>query len=157
MIWLTGFLSLAVGIIIGAALFKIFKSDSSKIKLLEEQLDALIIEHEGYKSNVHSHFNTTAQLVHELSDSYRNVYRHLANGAEDLCPEYISNQLSLAAQDQDKLTQSGNHSNNESSKEGFSPPRDYASKSSPDQKGNLAEDFGLDKLAEEESQTPPTL
>lgn len=149
MVWLTGILSFAVGMCIGAVLFKVFKSDAAKVELLEEQLEELQSGYEDYKSNVHSHFDTTARLVNDLSDSYCNVYRHLASGAQSLCPENISSQLFLAAQNQDLLRATNLNTENGNSSEELAPPRDYATKSSPDQKGNLAEDFGLDKITEE--------
>jgi hypothetical protein len=142
MIWLVGLLCFAIGLLVGALAYKQLKSDAAKVKLLEEQLENLEREHESYKDNVHSHFNNTATLLNNLTDSYREVYRHMAAGAQALCPEYISEQLSHSARNQDALTRdvfSGNQ------QEEVKPPRDYADKTSPDQKGHLAEDYGLDK------------
>ncbi|MDC0598512.1 YhcB family protein [Gammaproteobacteria bacterium] len=143
-------LCFAIGLCVGAVLFRQFKSDAAKVNLLEEKLKALQAEHEDYKNNVHSHFGTTAQLANNLTDSYRELYRQLASGAQSLCPESISNQLSLSAQAYDLLSandESG--SADESSTDPLFPPRDYATKVTPDQKGNLSEDYGLDKVSEE--------
>jgi len=149
MTWLIGLLGFAIGIIVGAAAYKQLMSDEAKVKTLEDQLHNLEREHEAYKDNVHSHFNNTATLLNNLTDSYREVYRHVASGAQALCPEYISEQLTHSAKAQDSLTRdtfAGDPGNPEA--EEIVPPRDYADKTDPDGKGSLAEDYGLDKPGE---------
>ena len=150
MTWLIGLISFVIGIVVGAIVYKQLKSDEAKVKLLEEQLESVERELETYRDNVHSHFNNSAQLLNNLTDSYREVYRHMAAGAQSLCPEYISNQLSHTAKEQEALTRDTFSEAETMDDEPF-PPRDYAAKSSPDQKGNLAEDFGLEKKPEEGS------
>ena len=144
MIWLIGTLCFAIGLCAGAVLFKQFKSDSAKVEQLEKALVDLQLEHDAYKSGVHSHFGDTAQLVNKLTDSYREVYQHLATGAQALCPENISSQLSLSAQSSDPLISTNPEPSeiNEASDSTF-PPRDYADKSDPDQTGNLSESYGF--------------
>ena len=142
MTWLIGLISFAIGLIVGAILYKQFKSDEAKVQMLEEKLEALEHEHESYKDNVHAHFNNTAHLLNNLTDSYREVYRHMATGAQSLCPEYISDQLSHSAEAQESLTRD----TFSESPEEPAPPRDYADKVSPDQKGSLSEDYGLNKV-----------
>ena len=143
MVWVIGLITFVIGLVAGAVIYKFLKSDEAKVKMLEEQLEALEREHETYKDNVHSHFNNTASLLNNLTDSYRDVYRHIAAGAQSLCPEYISEQLSHTARNQESLTRD---TFGEQADEPPSPPRDYAAKESPDQKGSLAEDYGLDKV-----------
>jgi uncharacterized membrane-anchored protein YhcB (DUF1043 family) len=143
MIWIAGILSFLVGSAAGALLFKIFRSDEARVKELQQKLQALSEEHERYKSNVHGHFSNSARLLNQLTDSYREVYLHMADGAQSLCPDYISSQLSLP-KDANPLV-ARQPANKEGGDNETAPPLDYATKSSPDQKGNLAEDFGLDK------------
>ena len=143
MIWLTGLLAFVIGLIVGAVVYKQFKSDEARVRQLEEQLESLEHEHENYKHDVHSHFNSTANLLVNLTDSYKDIYRHMAAGAQSLCPEYISEQLTHSAREQEALT---HDTFAETPKEAAAPPRDYAAKSSPDQKGRLSEDYGLDKV-----------
>ena len=147
MTWLFGLLGFAIGVLAGALAYKQLMSDEVKVKSLEDQLRNLEKEHEAYKDNVHSHFNNTATLLNNLTDSYRDVYRHIASGAQALCPEYISDQLTHSAREQDSLTRDTFSSKLEQSvTEDLSPPRDYADKTSPDQKGNLSEGYGLEKV-----------
>jgi len=155
MTWLIGLISFAVGLLVGAVVYKQFRSDEAKVKLLEEQLATLEREHESYKDNVHAHFNNSARLLNNLTESYRDVYRHMATGAQSLCPEYISEQLSHTARAQESLTRdtfTEEAAENSQSQEP-SPPRDYAAKSSPDQKGNLSEDYGLNKNPSEDQES----
>lgn len=145
MTWLIGLISFAVGLLVGAVLYKQLKSDEAKVRLLEEQLENVERDFESYKDNVHSHFNNTATLLNNLTDSYREVYRHMAAGAQALCPEYISEQLSHSAKAQESLTRD---TFTEEAGDAILPPRDYADKSGPDQKGHLSEDYGLEKIRE---------
>jgi len=45
----------------------------------------LKIEIGNYKEDVTEHFQTTARLMQELTEQYRTVYKHMANGAIKLC------------------------------------------------------------------------
>lgn len=142
MIWLTGIICFAIGLCVGAVLFNYLKSDSAKVKQLEDRLEGLRKEHEDYKQMVHTHFNTSAQLFVNLTDSYRDVYNHLASGARSLCSDEVSDQLTLFADNRDVLTSPDESASEEAT---FDPPRDYADRKDPDRKGHLAEDFGLNK------------
>ncbi|MEO1888655.1 MAG: DUF1043 family protein [Cycloclasticus sp.] len=78
-------LGLIIGIIVGFALFyalsKLDKSgDTSRIKELQA-------EHQQYRKKVDDHFVNTAVLFKGLTEQYRDVYRHIASGAGDLCSE----------------------------------------------------------------------
>ena len=84
-----------------------------------------------------------------MTESYRDVYQHLASGAQDLCPTEVANKLLPAESDAVFETSATNEENNP-----LIPPRDYAAKQSPDQKGALAEDFGIEKTAPIASEEP---
>lgn len=147
MIWIIGAGCFLGGGAIGALLFKILMSDEVRIRALEDQLQALSEEHENYKSSVHSHFNNSAQLLNKLTDSYRDVYMHLADGARSLCPDYISSQLNLSGDNRALLEKdasaSGPYARITAQNQPLMPPLDYALKTDPGQKGQLADDFGL--------------
>lgn len=152
MIWIIGAGCFLGGGAIGALLFKILMSDEVRIRTLEDQLQALSEEHENYKSSVHSHFNNSAQLLNKLTDSYRDVYMHLADGARSLCPDYISSQLSLSGESRALLEKDASagrpYGSITAQGQPLMPPLDYALKTDPAQKGQLAEDFGLGDLQE---------
>lgn len=73
----------AVGLIIGA-LFMYFaandKSSNQSVKAVEEKL-------ENYQREVESHFTKTADLIDNLTDSYKEVFEHLSESAEKLLTE----------------------------------------------------------------------
>lgn len=138
MIWLVGLGCLLAGAVIGAVMFKVLLSDEAKVRELEEQLQTLSEEHEQYKSNVHNHFSNSAHLLGKLTDSYREVFLHMAEGALTLCPDYISSQMSLSTDTRSLL-------GGESGKSApLAPPLDYAARSEPGRKGALDEDYGFD-------------
>jgi len=56
---------------------------------LEESRKAL----QDYRKQVTSHFRGTAQRVDALTESYRDVYKHLARGAQALCEKSEAPQL----------------------------------------------------------------
>lgn len=146
MAWLSGILSFLVGALIGAILYKVFRSDAVKVRKLEGELQQLRHEHEDYQQRVHSHFYTSAELIHKLTDTYREVYRHMATSAQSLCPENISSQLSLSRENHDLLKKEND--NPDQSELFEEPPRDYAQRRKPEEKATLAEDYGL-KTADE--------
>jgi uncharacterized membrane-anchored protein YhcB (DUF1043 family) len=89
-----------------------------------------------------------------MTESYKEVYQHLATGAQDLCSTEVASKLLPASTD---AVFDSNSANEESS--GLLPPKDYAAKQNPEQKGALAEDFGLDKskaISDEESPAQPS-
>lgn len=93
MLWLVALGCLFGGAVAGALLFKLLKSDEARVQQLEAELQQLSQEYESYKREVHGHFSDSAHLLGKLTESYRDVFQHLAQGARDLCPEYIANQV----------------------------------------------------------------
>lgn len=142
MSWIIGISCFLIGAAAGALLFRTFRSDEARVKQLEQQLLALSEEHENYKSGVHSHFNGTARLLNEMTDSYRKVYLHMANGAQTLCPDYISSQLSLSNEARALLERE------QEAPPPAAPPLDYAAPKDGTRKSSLAEDYGIERLDE---------
>jgi len=62
-------------------------------KRLETELSASQEELQKYRSEVTHHFQQTAHKVHALTENCRDVYEHLANGAEELCNKDDAPQL----------------------------------------------------------------
>lgn len=140
MSWILGITCFLIGAAAGALLFRAFRSDEVRVKHLEAQLQQLADEHENYKSNVHSHFSGTARLLTDMTDSYRKVYLHMANSAQALCPDYISNQLNLSSEAKALLERD----QDDVSKAPPAAPLDYAARTTASRKNSLAEDYGID-------------
>ena len=106
-----------------------------RIMDLENQLDQATQSRADYEAGVSEHFAKTADLLHKLTDDYRTVYRHLAEGADQLCGDQVN--MAEAAL---------NSPDNEATAHlvEIAQPLDYAPKK-PDEQGQLSETFGLDK------------
>lgn len=139
MVWLIGLGCLLTGAVIGAVMFKLMMSDEARVRALEEELQTVNEEFETYKSNVHQHFSGSAQLLGKLTESYRDVFSHMAEGARSLCPDYISSQISISAEAKGLLGQSDGRGTTP-----LAPPLDYAARSEPGKKGELDEDYSFD-------------
>lgn len=116
------------------------------IQELETRLERAVEERSGYESEVREHFTRTAELLNRLTEDYRSVYQHIATGADQLCDgEVVVPADALAAPD-----------NNEIPPQlvDVQQPLDYAPRKSPDEQGQLSEDFGLEKAAEPPGDTP---
>ena len=139
MIWLVGIGGLALGVVLGVVFANRLGGSPTRIKELESQVKALEERHEQYKGDVSEHFDVTAELVQQMTQSYRDVYQHLAMGAQDLCSTEVANKLLPVGGD--AVFEKPDHQE----PTGISPPKDYAAKQRPDQKGALSEEFGLNK------------
>ena len=125
MLWMVAFGCLLAGALIGAFLYKLLRSDETRVQQLEMQLQSLGDEYENYKKEVHGHFSDSAVLIGKLTDSYREVYQHMAHGARNLCPDHIAVQLTqLSPTDNLTAVQDRSASANPENVR-LSPPLDY--------------------------------
>src|SRR5690606_11690539 len=116
-LWLTGIGCLAIGICLGVIVASRMKSaNPSRVAMLEETVQQLQSQHEKYREHVGQHFDMTAELVQQMTESYRDVYQHLATGAQELCSGEVANKLLPASEDVFRTGSSGT----------LQPPRDYA-------------------------------
>ncbi len=132
----TGFLSLLIGGALGAAALYIFRTRFLS-QNLEQRLHQAENNLQAYQRDVAEHFAQTSDLVNNLTQSYREVHEHLANGALRLATPAISRQI----------IDSANANVNSASKaylneQRIEPPRDWAPKT-PGSKGALSEDYDL--------------
>ncbi|MFN3165307.1 MAG: YhcB family protein [Pseudohongiellaceae bacterium] len=139
---------MAIGVVFGVVIASRYSSGPMRVRELENQIRGLKENQREYKDSVSDHFSMTAELVQQMTESYRDVYQHLASGAQDLCSAEVANKLLPA--DTDAVFDT---SNSKSDSDDLIPPRDYAAKQSPDQKGALSEDFGIDKTKDKETET----
>ena len=133
MMWITALIAvacLAIGAVLGLVYASRLGNSPSRVQELEARIRELKNEQDGYRANVSEHFNTTAELVQQMSDNYREVYRHLALGARDLCSPDVAGKLpppedGIIIED---------------------APKDYAARQGPDQRGALSEEFGISPI-----------
>ncbi|MDO8273335.1 MAG: DUF1043 family protein [Gammaproteobacteria bacterium] len=143
MLWLTAIVCLAAGVAIGFVLAGRVNTNPARITELEKNLQDLERTHSRYKDEVSEHFSVTAELVQQMTDSYRDVYQHLASGAQDLCTGEVANKL-LPASREGAFGASALSSDAAD----IQPPKDYAPRQNASQSGALSEGFGLEKPRE---------
>lgn len=155
MIWLTGITCLAVGLAAGLLLARIIKGDNpARVNELENRLQDLQRDQAEYRNQVSEHFNTTAELVHQMTESYRDVYQHLASGAQNLCTEDVASKLLPAGEQkmfasEEDSAEEDNTTDEAQGNDSIEQPKDYAPKKSPGP-GALSEEFGLEKEKKED-------
>ncbi|WP_404363800.1 YhcB family protein [Marinobacter sp.] len=129
--------ALVIGLAAGVLLGRSNTGSSLRQRRAEQQIDELRSEYTRYQAQVNEHFMESADLLRRFNDAYRDVNQHMARGANRLCnDEEWLEEIEKASGDA-RLT--------DKSSDGFEPPRDYAPKNRPEEKGTLAEDFGLEK------------
>ena len=77
-------IAVVVGLLIGWLATYLFIGRGPSKTELTGKLAAVEEEFETHKENVDKHFETTSELVNELTESYVKVYKHLSEGAEQL-------------------------------------------------------------------------
>lgn len=82
-----------LGVIIGYLACKKMGASLKEQALLQQQIEELQNQQQNYRSEVSDHFAETAQLFNQLTNSYRNVHNHLAEGAQKLAGESDTNTL----------------------------------------------------------------
>ena len=83
MAWISGAIVFIIG---GGVGFYIARQIKDKHTLgLENQLETTQNQLSEYRGEVNRHFLKTSLLFNKLTDDYRDVYEHLATGAQKLC------------------------------------------------------------------------
>jgi len=139
LVWLLPTIALVVGVVIGFAVARLLPNAAPNGT--QRQLDDVQERFDNYQNEVVTHFNSTANLVQKLSQSYQDVQEHLAEGANRLATDEQTRQRLLAALHPEA---------NQIQRDRLTPPRsteapkDYAPKS-PNAPGMLDEHYGLKK------------
>lgn len=134
--------ALIVGFGLGLLMGRSSSPASQKHREVERKLDQVLQDKKSYEDDVVEHFSDTAKLLNNLTESYRNVHSHLASGAANLC-------LDRGPVALDQLGGTKISSEIPAALADVQQPLDYAPKTSPDEKGMLNEEFGLDHAARE--------
>ena len=126
----THLLTFLAGLILGAGLlYWLMPARRQGSRLIRERDEARNALNQ-YRDRVDHHFLETADLVNELTQTYRSVHQHLSRGAQSLCSE--AGRKKAAAKSLDAAHEPETP---------LSQPLDYA----PKAQGTLSEDFGLGK------------
>ena len=140
LVWLLPTLALVAGVAIGFLVARLLPNAAPSST--QRQLDDIQERFDSYQNEVVTHFNSTANLVQKLTQSYQEVQEHLAEGANRLALDEQTRQRLLAALHADaaqapreRLTPPRGDQE---------PPRDYAPKA-PNAPGMLDEHYGLKK------------
>lgn len=137
--------ALIVGIVIGVLVGRSGQGSTLRQRRAEQQIEELRNEYTRYQAQVNEHFMESAHLLRRFNDTYRDVNQHMARGANRLCndEDWL---LELEKENARARLEEGS-----GDKDGVEPPRDYAPKSDPKEKGTLAEDFGLAEKKEQKA------
>ncbi|CAA0110175.1 Inner membrane protein YhcB [Halioglobus japonicus] len=139
-------IAVIVGLIAGLLMGRRSSDSAKKHRDIALKLDQVMQDKKSYEAEVVEHFSETAKLLNNLTESYREVHNQLAQGAEKLCHGAGPVSLERLENKYDPTEIPANLANIE-------PPLDYAPKTSPDEKGMLNEEFGLERKPASEDDT----
>ena len=83
--WAVGFITFTFGIACGIGIAYLMPGNRRRAQELQEKLQNLQEEFDSYHDKVGQHFLKTSELVQKMTESYRDVYEHLAVGSQALC------------------------------------------------------------------------
>mgnify|MGYP006298447023 CR=1 FL=1 len=133
----TGLCALIVGGLLGMLLGRNSTAGSQQARELEKRIDQLTRDKQAYENRVTEHFVETADRLNALTDMYRGIHEHLAEGASTLCVG--KNDVAVK-----RLGGSGDDSEVPQEALNIEPPRDYAPKAEGET-GMLNESFGIER------------
>lgn len=127
-----------LGLVLGWMIGRSTSATVKKNRDLALKLDQVMQDKKAYEDDVVEHFTETARLLNNLTDKYRDVHNHLAQGAANLCQGAgpVSLERPEGRTDPGGIPADLAY---------VQPPLDYAPKTSPDEKGMLNEEFGIER------------
>jgi uncharacterized membrane-anchored protein YhcB (DUF1043 family) len=127
-----------VGMIVGAMSNHFLRSETSKNRRLEHQLDDLQLKKTQYEAEVSDHFVQTAAILNRLNEDFQEAQTQLSKAASKLCSGTEAEQFQQlpATAKHVKIIQDKIESTEQ-------PPLDYAPKSTDKDVGTLQEGYGL--------------
>jgi uncharacterized protein len=144
-LFVTGLFSLLAGVVLGAVGIGYARGKFLGNEV-EQRLHQAETDLQNYQREVAEHFAHTSQLVNNLTQAYRDVHEHLANGALKLATPAISKQILDAANANAKPSLR---------EQPVEPPRDWAPRP-VGSKGVLSDDYGLKDEITEANHFRPT-
>lgn len=137
-----------VGGCLGALIGRRSAPAAQRLREAELKLDQVLQDKKAYEDGVVEHFTDAAKLLNNLTEQYRDVHNHLAKGADTLCQG--RGPVSL-----ERLGGAREVSDIPANLADIHPPLDYAPKTSPEEKGMLNEEFGIDRNKPDDSDEQP--
>lgn len=135
-----------LGFLIGALTNR--RGSSGEQAKTEQELAAVKEEQEIFQGKVDEHFEKTGALLNQMAESYREIHKHLAEGAQSLTGNEFTEVKALNS-DSDVL-----EGEKQEQVEQIEQPKDYAPRD-PESKGALHEEFDLDKPEQEKAPEEP--
>ncbi|RTE65934.1 DUF1043 family protein [Amphritea opalescens] len=161
-VWIIGIVALLAGALIGYLMGR--SGDTSSQKKLTNELNEAQRDLSDYKEKINGHFEKTAELVNNLTESYKQVHQHLAQGSETLCmgvhsPDKLNSDAKPQIEEQPQTEPEEAKDDIEPTEAAkpedepvvIEPPRDYAPKKA-DEEGTLSDKFGLKKKSDSEEE-----
>lgn len=118
MTWEYGIIGLVIGLIIGALLMRFGSSKLRGQHAVQYELEKTRAELQDHKQELSNHFAKSAELLNGMTNSYRELYQHMAHSSQHLLPE------ESAVQDAFQHRLAENSSNQDV--EAVKMPRDYS-------------------------------
>ncbi len=137
MSWLMGFILLMLGFIAGLSFYhwtinKKNHQENQTRQRLTEQLDGIHKEYAAYQNDIDVHFYEMQRLLEPLKQCFAEIEQRMAFDTKALSQRTLINKPTLIAQT--LIT---------TDTESLHPPKDYAPKKTPNERGTLSENFGL--------------
>ncbi|RRQ21393.1 YhcB family protein [Thiohalobacter thiocyanaticus] len=85
--WSLLLVALFLGLVSGFLISYLWLNQDSRARGLQAELERSREELKEYRQKVNQHFQKTAGLFEDMTERYREVYRHLAASSQDLCGE----------------------------------------------------------------------
>jgi uncharacterized membrane-anchored protein YhcB (DUF1043 family) len=78
-------MAIVAGLIVGLLMGRRTSGAARRYRDIALKLDQVMQDKKSYEAEVVEHFTKTGRLLNELTESYREVHNHLAQGADKLC------------------------------------------------------------------------
>lgn len=138
--------SLGLGLVAGYFFGKHGTKQARQAEELQQQLAANEKALADYKEEVMDHFQESAELVSNLTEAYRHVHNHIAEGASKLTTATLEGPILKNLPDKETLEAimpAPMHA------ESISAPLDYAPKTGTSKPGMLDDAYGIEPVTDE--------
>jgi len=128
---LEGVIGLLAGLIVGVSIAAIVMKNRDGS---DESVVSIKRENEAFRDEVNEHFVQTAELINQLTDSYKAVFDHLSDGAEKLVdPEVVRERMPQVGQEEVRLKRIGTVKPSDTDEDGEVPGPSEAAEAKDEQ------------------------